>query len=109
MKIIGKKIRALREQQQFTQQQLADELGISKRTYSRIESGEANLNMRMIAKICEILKEDPARLLALPLSHPEAENIPELIRQYESKIKELDFRLNKTEKLLNEYICMRKS
>lgn len=51
---IGKNIKQCREARNLTQQYMAEKLGISQKTYSRIESDETSVTIEMLAKIAEI-------------------------------------------------------
>ena len=61
MKDLGFKIRRLRELKNFTQEYISQELGISLRTYQRIESGKSQVSVIqfvLLTKILEINLED---------------------------------------------------
>jgi transcriptional regulator with XRE-family HTH domain len=47
------KLKKLRTQSQFTQQQLSDELGISQMTYARYESGTRQPNKKNLKVLCD--------------------------------------------------------
>jgi transcriptional regulator with XRE-family HTH domain len=53
---IENKIKKIRELKNFTQEAMADQLGISTRAYSKIESGETKLTIDRLNKISEIFK-----------------------------------------------------
>src|SRR3989338_6889371 len=60
-KELYKKLKLLREQRHFSQEQLADVLGISRPTYMQIEKGERELTIseaRKLASIFDISLED---------------------------------------------------
>ena len=50
-----KTLREAREEAGFTQQYMADELGVSRPTYIRIEENPANASVLQARHICEIL------------------------------------------------------
>jgi transcriptional regulator with XRE-family HTH domain len=52
---IGNKIRRLRENKGFSQEEMAERLQISRSAYSRIESGETNSWVNHIEKLCKEL------------------------------------------------------
>lgn len=54
VKELYKKLRLLREQNRFSQEQLADELGISRPTYMQIEKGERELTISEAKKLAGI-------------------------------------------------------
>ncbi|KYH06740.1 helix-turn-helix domain-containing protein [Chryseobacterium cucumeris] len=56
---IGSKIRRLRENKGFSQEEMAERLQISRSAYSRIESGETNSWVNHIQKLCENLDVKP--------------------------------------------------
>jgi len=53
-KELYKKLKLLREQNQFSQKQLADELGISRPTYMQIEKGEREITISEAKKLASI-------------------------------------------------------
>lgn len=55
MHTIGNKIKKLRELRNFTQQHVAERLGISQPTYSTIESGELDITLSRLDEISKIL------------------------------------------------------
>ncbi|KUJ54665.1 helix-turn-helix domain-containing protein [Chryseobacterium aquaticum] len=60
---IGNKIRRLRENKGFSQEDMAEKLQISRSAYSRIESGETNSWVNHLNKLCENLDVKPEELL----------------------------------------------
>jgi transcriptional regulator with XRE-family HTH domain len=58
----GSKLRAIREEKGFTQQQLAIELGVEISQISRIERGVINTSVTTIYYICQILKINASQL-----------------------------------------------
>ena len=97
------KIKQLRELKNFTQEYMAQQLGLSTRAYSKIESGETQLTINRLNDISEILGIDPIEVLGfderqvfnnckqegnIGINHI---NIPEkLIQQYEKTIQILE-------------------
>ena len=55
-KKIGDRIRKIRESKDFTQENMADELGITFGAYSKIERGETDPNTSRLEQIAAILK-----------------------------------------------------
>lgn len=53
--LLGGRIKALRTAANFTQEQIADQIGISRQKYARIESGVNNITLDVLAKIAEVL------------------------------------------------------
>lgn len=56
---LGVKIRQLRELKGFTQDYIANELGISQRAYSKLETNQTRIDWIKITKIAEVLDMDP--------------------------------------------------
>lgn len=56
---VGSKIRRLRENKGFSQEEMAERLQISRSAYSRIESGETNSWVNHIEKLCDNLDIKP--------------------------------------------------
>ncbi|MBV9988929.1 MAG: helix-turn-helix transcriptional regulator [Chitinophagaceae bacterium] len=54
--IIGKRIRKLRENKDYTQENMAAELGITPGAYAKIERGETDASISRLAQIAEILE-----------------------------------------------------
>lgn len=97
------KIKQLRELKNFTQEYMAQQLGLSTRAYSKIESGETQLTINRLNEISEILGIDPIEVLGfdhqnifnnctqegnIGINHI---NIPDkLIDQYEKRIQQLE-------------------
>lgn len=55
-KLLGRRIKVLRNVANLTQEQIADQIGISRQKYARIESGTNNITLDVLAKIAEVLK-----------------------------------------------------
>jgi len=64
MKDLPQKIRRLRELQNLSQLYLAEKLGISARTYGKIESGKINLSTLRFGQIADVLGYPPEAILA---------------------------------------------
>ena len=56
---IGNKLYAIRKQKGLTQAQVAEEAGLSDRTYADIERGSVNMRIESVLKICEALGITP--------------------------------------------------
>lgn len=109
---ISYRLKQLRKESNFTQQQMADMLDISLTHYSNLERGQRNCSLEMFIKICQIfslpgndllrdylpmpapassvlLKEDFS-VLPLEFQNMITENVEQfitLMEQYESRIK----------------------
>lgn len=53
--LLGSRIRALRNSRGYTQEQLADRIGVSRQKYARIENGINSITLDTLAKIAEVL------------------------------------------------------
>lgn len=61
--VIGRRIKQCRLDRKMTQEELADEINISVAFLSRVERGNAHLNLRRLTQIAEVLKVSPGYLL----------------------------------------------
>lgn len=61
--LIGQKIRILREEQNFTQDEFALIANMERSYFGRVERGEQNMSMLILAKLCLALKCDPSVIL----------------------------------------------
>jgi transcriptional regulator with XRE-family HTH domain len=68
-KTIGTKIRVWRGIKELTQENMANELNISKNSYMKIESNEVNITLERLEQIAKIFKISPLQLLALGEGH----------------------------------------
>jgi transcriptional regulator with XRE-family HTH domain len=100
------KLKQLRELKNFTQEYMAQQLGLTTRAYSKIESGETQLTINRLNEIASILGVDPIE--ALGFDHENIFNnckqegnyntigtstyqMPDkLIEQYEKRIQQLE-------------------
>lgn len=62
-KLMGQRIKKLRQENAYTQEQLAEKLDISTEHLSRIETGSYRPSLSLIENICEILKTSEATLM----------------------------------------------
>lgn len=53
--LLGSRIKELRNARNFTQEQIADQVGVSRQKYARIESGTNNITLEILSKIAEVL------------------------------------------------------
>lgn len=106
------KIRQLRELRGYSQQYMAQQLGISQRAYSKIERNETQLNWKRIAEIASILDIDPIQLVTFDearifkLKSPSLiygeKASDQLIKQYERQIQRLEDEINFLRKMLEK-------
>ena len=52
----GKRLQKYRENRRFTQDKLAEQTGISRETISRYETGQSNMSIIRLTKLCKVLK-----------------------------------------------------
>lgn len=121
---IGKRIRNYREKKGYSQEELAEQLHISRSTYQRIENGETNSWINHIEKICDsldvtledILRPEEGFLQVNNTNDSSNENASnnliqnqtnhyhnseKLIEQYEQRLKDKDQMIEQLKKLLN--------
>ena len=53
--LLGSRIKAFRSANKFTQEQVADQIGISRQKYARIESGVNSITLDILSKVVEVL------------------------------------------------------
>lgn len=53
--MLSSRIKALRSAINFTQEQVADQIGVSRQKYSRIESGINSVTLDILFKVAEVL------------------------------------------------------
>lgn len=53
--MLGNRIKALRSAKNLTQEQVADQIGISRQKYARIENGVNSVTLDILSKIAEVL------------------------------------------------------
>lgn len=96
------KIKQIRELKNFTQEYVAQQLGLSTRAYSKIETGETQLTINRLNEISAILEVQPMEVLGFDdkkvfnfynsndINNVKNMNMPEkLIQQYEETIQSL--------------------
>lgn len=101
-KAIGNKLKDLRKQKGWSQEQVADYLNVSQSTYARIENGESHSWASHLAKISEVFEIQPEDLIVKDkiiinnnqnggVGYAETVNqlSDKLIEQYENRINEL--------------------
>lgn len=60
---ITQKIREMREKENWTQEYMAEQLGMSENGYAKIERGESNLSLKRLQQIADIFEVESAELL----------------------------------------------
>lgn len=64
LKLIGARVRRLREERKVSQEEMARRSGIERSYYGRIERGAANLGVEMLVRIAEAMDVDLKELVA---------------------------------------------
>lgn len=54
--LLGSRIKALRSAKNFTQEQVADQIGVSRQKYARIENGVNSVTFDLLSKVAEVLE-----------------------------------------------------
>ena len=54
--LLGNRIKSLRISKDYTQEQMAELIGISRQKYARIESGANNITLEVLSRIAKILE-----------------------------------------------------
>ena len=90
--VIGKVISSRRKQKNFTQQQLAEEIGVSNKTISKWETGKCMPDYSIIKSLCEKLDITVAELIEGEISKEKNERVydNELILDLLRKTQELE-------------------
>ncbi|WP_035778625.1 helix-turn-helix domain-containing protein [Butyrivibrio sp. MC2013] len=53
--LLGSRIKALRCAKNFTQEQVADQIGVSRQKYARIENGANSITLDVLTKVASVL------------------------------------------------------
>jgi transcriptional regulator with XRE-family HTH domain len=64
--VLGRNVRALREEQGLTLEAVASTAGIGARTWQKIEAGDVGVTLKMVSKLAIALDVDPLVLFAPP-------------------------------------------
>ncbi len=62
-RIVGRNLRAYRQQHDLSQEALADLVGVHRAYMGGVERGERNLTLRSVERIAALLDLDPLQLL----------------------------------------------
>lgn len=63
--VIGEQVKKLRKRRDYTQDSLADAIGTSNMTMSRIENGTIAMNIQILIKMSEILEVPVEEILCI--------------------------------------------
>ncbi len=69
-KTVGKNIRAYRHQHGWSQEEVANKLGISIPAFSKIETGVTDINLSRLEQIANIYEVDVVKILAMDAEQP---------------------------------------
>ncbi|MRX38523.1 helix-turn-helix domain-containing protein [Flavobacterium sp. LC2016-23] len=117
---IKNKIKSIRELKNYTQEYMADQLGVTQAGYSKIEKGKTVLSFVKLVEIARILDVSVEDILSFDSQRYfnnfnkvegnnngsiqiNSDNNPALKELYEDKIRLLEKLLSKTEEELNRY------
>lgn len=78
-KQLGSKIKRLRQKRGYTQEQLAEQIGIATRTLSGIEIGENFVTADTLEKVFDVLNVTSTELFAFDHLRPNEELIKEIV------------------------------
>lgn len=101
------RIKQIRELKNWSQKYMADSLGITTRAYSKIETGETQLNIKRLNEISLILEINPFNILTFDskqIFSQQKEEIAvssKLIEQYEKTITSLEEQIQLLKSILN--------
>lgn len=110
--IVAKRLRNLRKQKNWSQEEVAFKLNISQSAYGRIEKGESKSWANHIEPICNLYEIEPEELIKqdnISISYNKGKSIngfiinqlsEKTIEQYEIRLKEKDIYIAKLEKEL---------
>ena len=101
MKKIGERIRRIRVMKDYTQSNVAEDMGMTTGAYAKIERGETDANVSRLYKIAEILEvnicdffeEDKTPLAAEeqnPYGYASKAEVEQLSRSIQSLLKEIE-------------------
>ena len=119
MKTVVKRIRSIRIQKGYSQEYMSIQLGITKKTYRRLENGDTKIDLERLQKISEIFEIALQYFLEGTFENPSTDNNNEKtnqntqsfygqneIKQFDERVKHLEadvsFLKHLAEKLLKQ-------
>lgn len=81
MKIFGKRLREVRKSKKLTQQQIADEIGVNRGSYSNWEKGKREPSFENLVKLASILGTSTDYLLGTSNNYIDLEDFEILIKK----------------------------
>jgi transcriptional regulator with XRE-family HTH domain len=88
-KAIGERIRILRVSKSLSQENIANELGLSVGAYSNIERGKTEISVLRLYRLAKIFKTSPVSLLDIPATKKQDE-VNDVSTEYTTVRKELN-------------------
>ena len=98
-KTFCKRLRVFRIEKGWTQENMADELGLSFNGYAKIERGESDVSLMKIEKIAKVLEIQPIKLL-IDQEDSKQENL-NLLKLVMDRLNYLENRMEELEKRNN--------
>lgn len=98
-KALGSNIKNYRKLRGYTQENLAEAVGLEIKSLSLVETGKGFVSAKTLAKLCEVLNVKPAELFEFDDSNDEqelyksAEETLELLKNNADKLRTLNFLL----------------
>lgn len=86
----GKNIRTLRQQRGWSQEDIANRLGISIPAFSKIETGVTDINLSRLEQIANIYEINVVQLLSLDMKEPQEQVSSMLIAQKKITDREIE-------------------
>jgi transcriptional regulator with XRE-family HTH domain len=93
VKTLGEKIRYIRNLKGWSQEEVADKLGISLPAYSKIERNKTDVGFSRLNQIADVLHIKLVDLLSLSANDPEQLNLQKLLAEKENEIIKLQNKL----------------
>ncbi|MBS3768030.1 MAG: helix-turn-helix transcriptional regulator [Candidatus Cloacimonetes bacterium] len=94
------KLKKIRKEKGFTQEQIADSLNISRVTLSNIENGKSRLDAVQLYKLSQLYGVEPFKLIGIEKQKP----VKFAFRESEKLSKRANKKLEKIEKYINKIV-----
>jgi transcriptional regulator with XRE-family HTH domain len=109
MKSLGKKIKSLRQQKDWTQKDVSEQLGISVPAYSKIETGITDINLSRLIQISKLFDMTINQLFTLDEEKESSIHLEE-IEALNKKVKDRDIEISTLQKkLIDAYETLNKN
>lgn len=100
-KNLCQKLRKIRKEKEYSQEFVAETLGLSQKTYSNIENNKSPISIDLLQEVSKLYDVEITELLnieSISKEHESEINLNDkLIQQYEKRIEEKDYRLRQLE------------